>query len=405
MSLEEQQQIPEVAVVNRSTTKKPKASKKTISPTKQQSTINEKYNDDALFEQYANSRVFSSSLSEQQNDDSETRVLLHSDIQIKNKLATNNSKLVSYVIDKNYSKQVTDSNKEDLFQEGMIGLLDAIDRFEPSLGYRFSTYAVWYIRQSIINYLKANHHLVHVPSHIMNQYSKSNKELKLQNKNIIENIEEFSPKDLGVTEKMHHCLSMMRGMNTKAVSLDSSEQQSQTSDNSGGCYTNNKLTKATTIDSDQELRLFSEEMRKATERSLDVLTERERDVLLLRFTATKQTEEILQGKRYPASNKKGRYVTITDGLDYRTIAKIMREKGWQMNHATARNVLVSGYTKFFDSFINELGLFVFTKQEVQDLSKNQAIHDILPDILYIYKPFETRYNIEDTKKVETENVI
>lgn len=43
---------------------------------------------------------------------------------------------------------------EDMFQEGVIGLIKAAERFDASLGYQFSTYAVWWIKSSIERHLK-----------------------------------------------------------------------------------------------------------------------------------------------------------------------------------------------------------------------------------------------------------
>lgn len=59
-------------------------------------------------------------------------------------------------------------NKLDVLQDGMMGLIKAVDRFEPARGYRFSTYAVWWIRQCIMTGLSVQGSLICLPRKLAN---------------------------------------------------------------------------------------------------------------------------------------------------------------------------------------------------------------------------------------------
>ena len=61
----------------------------------------------------------------------------------------------------------------DLVQEGQIGLLRAIDRFDPKRGFRFGTYATWWIRQSISRYVQDQGRTVRVPVHMLERIAKA----------------------------------------------------------------------------------------------------------------------------------------------------------------------------------------------------------------------------------------
>lgn len=128
--------------------------------------------------------------------------LVTSDQKIRNDLAQRNAKLVTFVINKFYSKKLKHKTlRSDLLQEGHLGLFDAIDGFKPELGFKFSTYATWWIRQSVNAYILDDEPIFYIPSHIRTARNKLQNFAK-DNSITINQISKDALEKLGMTEKM-----------------------------------------------------------------------------------------------------------------------------------------------------------------------------------------------------------
>lgn len=93
-------------------------------------------------------------------------------IKAQHEIVERNLYLVRFAVSKFY-KAIPD--KQDIFQEGSRGLYPALEKFKPEMGNRFSTYALWWIRQSINQSLSNTSRTVRAPAYVIDAVSKINK--------------------------------------------------------------------------------------------------------------------------------------------------------------------------------------------------------------------------------------
>lgn len=202
-------------------------------------------------------------------------------VGVRNKLAQNNQALVTYIVNKYYSsKKEHKKYREDLLQEGTIGLLSAIDGFNVELGFKFSTYATWWIRQAVNNYLINIEPMIHVPSHVRTQHNKIIRKLKEENQtfqSLIENgYDNIEVDGENVSEKMMR--SVQSAIRSKYItSIDQPINGNDESD--GGSLKDIIPEYKPGLD-----RLFDQaKLVDIVADGLGLLSERERLILLLRF--------------------------------------------------------------------------------------------------------------------------
>src|SRR3989338_5790395 len=97
--------------------------------------------------------------------------ILQNDDEARNILARSNLRLVVSIA-KKYVNRSPDLTLLDLIQEGNLGLFKAVDKFDYTKGYKFSTYATWWIRQAVTRALADQSRTIRIPVHMVETIAK-----------------------------------------------------------------------------------------------------------------------------------------------------------------------------------------------------------------------------------------
>lgn len=161
----------------------------------------------------------------------------------------------------------------DLVQEGNMGLIKAVDKFDYKRGYKFSTYATWWVRQSITRAIPEQAKIIRVPVHMVESISKINRALRqMTHENGCEpTVEELSHKLMIPIEKVRKVMKIVKD----PVSLESPIGDDDSS-TFGDCIEDKRASRP-------EDSAILADLRDITTRVLATLTPKEERIVRMRF--------------------------------------------------------------------------------------------------------------------------
>ncbi len=188
----------------------------------------------------------------------------------------------------------------DLIQEGNIGLMKAVDKFEYRRGFKFSTYATWWIRQAITRSISDLARTIRVPVHMMETVNKLNRLTRqlVQELGRSPTIEELSEKMDLPEDKVLKALDVAK----QPISLET-----PVGDDDDSTMWN--LVSDTSVESPMD-HATDEGLKETTTNVLTALTEREAKVLRMRFGIDMNTDHTLEevGRQFSVTRERIRQI-------------------------------------------------------------------------------------------------